>query len=104
MRLLAILTLILIVAFQLIAHGAETAPATTDESVLSEKASQMMARMTDFISKAPTFSLISETGHKVIQKNRHVLEFGSHLTLAIQRPSQAIGRFESRNGGIDSWW
>ncbi len=27
-------------------------------------------------------------------------EFGSHLTLAIQRPSQGIGRFESRNGEI----
>ena len=100
MRLLVILTLFLIVAFQLIAHGAETAPATTDEPVLSEEASQIMARMTDFISAAPSFSLVSDTGHEVTQKNGHVLEFGSHLTLAIQRPSQAIGRFESRNGDI----
>ncbi len=28
----------------------------------------------------------------------HVLDFGSHLTLAIQRPSKAIARIESRNG------
>jgi hypothetical protein len=28
-----------------------------------------------------------------------VLEFGSQLTLAIQRPSKAIGRFDSRDGG-----
>ncbi len=29
-----------------------------------------------------------------------MLEYGSHLALAIQRPSQGIGRFESRNGEI----
>ena len=102
MKLLVILTLILIVAFQLMARGAETAPATTDEPVLSKEASQIMTRMTDFISAAPTFSLISDTGHEVTQKNGHVLEFGSHLTLAIQRPSQGIGRFESRNGDISN--
>jgi hypothetical protein len=98
MKLLVTLTLILIVAFRPIAHGAET---TSDyEPVLSEKASQIMARMTDFISEAPAFSLVSDTGHEVTQKNGQVLEFGSHLTLTIQRPSQASGRFESRNGDI----
>jgi hypothetical protein len=45
-------------------------------------------------------SLVSDTGHEVTQKNGQVLEFGSHLTLTIQRPSQASGRFESRNGDI----
>ena len=96
--LLLILTAILILAVQLIAHGAETD--ADDEPVLSEEASRIMVRMTDFISSAPAFSLISDTGHEVTQKNGHVLELGSHLTLAIQRPSQAIGRFDSRNGDI----
>jgi hypothetical protein len=35
------------------APGTDTAPATTDESVLSEEASQIMARTTDFISRVP---------------------------------------------------
>jgi len=100
MKLLVTLTLILIVAFRPIAHGAET---TSDyEPVLSEKASQIMARMTDFISRAPAFSLTSDTGHEIRQENGHVLEFGSHLTLTIQRPLQATGRFESRNGDISN--
>jgi len=98
MKLLVILTLILIVVVQLFAHGAEID--SDDEPALSEEASQILARMTDFISEAPAFSLISDTGHEVTQKNGHVLEFGSHLTLSIQRPSQGIGRFESRNGDI----
>ena len=77
MKLLVTLTLILIVAFRPIAHGAET---NSDyEPVLSEKASQIMARMTDFISEAPAFSLVSDTGHEITQKNGHVLEFGRIL-------------------------
>jgi hypothetical protein len=114
MKLLVFLILISIAAFQLIARGAETnsdyavesesaqgtdtAPATTDETVLAKDASDILTRMTDFISSAPAFTLVSDTGHEVLQKNGHVLEFGSHLTLAIQRPSKAIGRFDSRNG------
>ena len=100
MKLLAVLTLILIVAFQLIAYGAETAPATAGEPVLSQEASQILARMTDFIAAAPAFSLVSDTGHEVMRKNGQLVEFGSRLTLTIQRPSQGIGRFESRNGEI----
>jgi hypothetical protein len=93
-KLLAVLTLILFVAFQLVAHGAETAPATAGEPVFSEEASKIMTRMTEFISKAPAFSLTSDTGHEIRQPNGHMLEYGSHLALAIQRPSQEIGRFE----------
>jgi hypothetical protein len=72
--------------------------ATAAEPVLSEDAAKTMARMTDFISAAPSFSLLSEIGYEVMQDNGQVLEFGSLLTLAIQRPSRAIGRFDSRNG------
>jgi hypothetical protein len=114
MKLLVFLILISIAAFQLVVRGAETnldydvesesaqgtdtAPATTDESALAKDASEILARMTDFISAAPAFSLVSETGHEVMHKNGQLLEFGSHLTLAIQRPYKAIGRFDSRNG------
>jgi hypothetical protein len=72
--------------------------ATAAEPVLSEDAAKIMARMTDFIAAAPAFTLASDTGYEVRQENGHVLEFGSQLTLAIQRPSKAIGRFDSRNG------
>jgi len=74
-------------------------PAATEEPVLSEDAAKIMARMTDYISAAPAFSLVGDTGYEVVQKNGHVLEFGSQFTLAIQRPSKAIGRFDSRDGG-----
>jgi len=73
-------------------------PATTEKSALSEDAAKIMARMTDFISATPAFSLVSDTGHEVMHKNGQLLEFGSRLTLTIQRPSKAIGRFDSRNG------
>ncbi len=88
---LVLLTTILLMPYQL--------PAATEESVLSEDAAKIMARMTDYISAAPAFSLLGDTGYEVVQKNGHVLEFGSQLTLAIQRPSKAIGRFDSRDGG-----
>ena len=92
MRQLVFLTTILVMPYQL--------AATAAEPVLSEDAAQILARMTDFIAAAPAFTLVSDTGHEVLQKNGHVLEFGSQLTLAIQRPSQAIGRFDSRNGDV----
>jgi len=76
----------------------ESSAATPDEPALAKDASDILTRMTDFISAAPAFSLVSETGHEVMQNNGQLLEFGSRLTLAIQRPSQAIGRFDSRNG------
>ena len=90
MRRLVLLASILVMPYQL--------PAATEELVLPEDAAKILARMTDFISAAPAFSLVSDTGHEVLQKNGHVLEFGSQLTLAIQRPSKAIGRFDSRDG------
>ena len=90
MRRLVLLTSILLMPYQL--------PAATEELVLPEDAAKILARMTDFISAAPAFTLTSDTGHEVVQKNGHVLEFGSQLTLAIQRPSKAIGRFDSRDG------
>jgi hypothetical protein len=72
--------------------------ATAAEPVLSEDAAKILARMTDFIAAAPAFTLASDTGHEVLQENGHVLEFGSQLTLAVQRPAQAVGRFDSRDG------
>jgi hypothetical protein len=114
MKYLVMLTLVLAVPEQLsvfaqegeIRQEVETAgtsrPSESDlstpEPALSQDASRIMMRMTDFISAAPAFSIVSDTGHEVRQKNGHVLEFGSLLTLVIQRPSQANGRFDSRAG------
>ena len=90
MRRLVFLSIMLLMPYQL--------AATTEESELSEDAAKIMARMTEFIAAAPAFTLVSDTGHEVLQKNGQILEFGSQLTLAIQRPSRAIGRFDSRDG------
>ena len=94
MRRLVFLTIILVMPYQV--------PATAEESVLSEDAAKILARMTDFISAAQAFTLVSDTGHEVMHKNGQLIEFGSHLTLIIQRPSQAIGRFDSRDGDIST--
>jgi hypothetical protein len=80
------------------ARNIENSAATTDEPALAKDASDILTRMTDFISAAPSFSFVSDTGHEVMGSNGQVLEFGSHLTLTIQRPARAIGRFDSRNG------
>ncbi len=80
------------------ASSIDEPPEAKDNPALSKEASDILTRMTDFISAAPAFSLVGDTGHEVMQKNGHVLEFGSRLTLVIQRPSKGIGRFDSRNG------
>jgi len=92
-------------------QGTDIAPAAVGESVLTKEASEILARMTNFISVTPAFTLVSDTGYEVLQENGHVLEFGSQLTLAVQRPSKAIGRFDARDGnsativfdGSDIW-
>ncbi len=80
------------------ARNIENSAATPDEPALAKDASDILTRMTDFISGLPAYSLVSDTGHEVVQRNGQLLEFGTRLTLAIQRPSHAIGRFDSRNG------
>lgn len=85
MKLLVLLIVISIVAFQLIARGAEinadygvsSTPADSiddpsaglDGLALSKDASEILTRMTDFISAASAFSLVSDTGHEVMHKN-----------------------------------
>ena len=116
MRRFVFLTIILIVPFPLpagapeidvhyeveteLAQGTDTVAATINESALAQDASEILVRMTDFIAAAPAFSLVSDTGNEVMHRNGQLLELGSRLTVAIKRPSQAIGRFESRNGDI----
>ena len=93
------------------ALGTDIAPATESESVLTKEASEILVRMTDFISAAPAYTLVSDTGSEVLHKNGHLLEYVSQLTLAIQRPSKAIGRFDTQDGnsativfdGSDIW-
>ncbi len=114
MRRLVLLTIILIVPNPLpagaaeinahydvktgLAQGTDTAAATTDESAHAKDALDILTRMTDFISSEPAFPLVSDTGHELMHKNGQLIEFGSRLTLTFQRPSQAIGRFDSRDG------
>jgi hypothetical protein len=80
------------------AKDVDAVAATTDESVIAKEASEILLRMADFVSAAPAFTLLGETGHEVLQKNGQVLEFGSQFSLVIQRPSNALGRFNSRDG------
>lgn len=97
MRRLILLAVFSIGPYQLPAGAAET-DAAMDGVVLSEEASDILTRMTDFISAAPAFYLVVDGGNEVLQQDGHLLEFGAHLTLIIQRPSQANLRIDSRDG------
>ncbi len=80
------------------ARSIESSAATPDEPVLDKDASDILTRMTDFISAAPAFTFVSDTGNEVGTTNGQLIELGSHFTVAIQRPSKAIGRIDSGNG------
>jgi hypothetical protein len=97
MRRLVLLAVFSIGPYQWPAGAVET-DAAMDGAVLSEEASEILTRMTDFISAAPAFYLDIDGGNEVLQQDGHLLEFGAHLTLTIQRPSQANLRIDSRNG------
>lgn len=73
-------------------------PTTTKAPAFSGKASEILTRSTDFISAAPAFALVGESGNEVLQQDGQLLEFGAHFTLTIQRPSQANLRIDSRDG------
>jgi hypothetical protein len=54
--------------------------------------------MTEFISGAQAYTIVAEMGHEVLQTNGQRLEFGSHITASLRRPSQANVRFDNRDG------
>ncbi len=89
MRQLAFLILILIVPCKLPAGAPEiSAPAPAGGPALSKDASEILARMTDFISAAPVFTLLSDTGYEVLQKDGHLLEL-SDATFKFSPPDSA---------------
>jgi hypothetical protein len=71
---------------------------TLDRPALSREASEILVHMTDFIAAAPVFTMIGHGGNEELQQDGQLLEFGAHLTLAIQRPSQANLRIDTRDG------
>jgi len=80
-------------------HAQETdtrAEATNPQ--VSEQAWEILTRMTEFISGRDDFTIVADMGHEVLQRDGQRLEFGSRITAALRRPSQANVRFESRSG------
>ena len=71
---------------------------TADTVELSEEASNILTRMTEFISSAPAYTLVADMANEVLQKNGQTLEFGAHITASLRRPSQANMHFDNRNG------
>ncbi len=80
------------------ANSSDDRQLTMDGPALSREASQILTRMTDFISAAPAFYVVADSGNEVLQQDGQLLEFGAHFTLTIQRPSQANLRVDSRDG------
>jgi len=114
MRRLILLAVFLLGPHQLLAGAAQTdaekdlgtTPAdssgnpqvTMDRPALSREASEILVHMTDFIAAAPAFTMIGHGGNEELQQDGQLLEFGAYLTLAIQRPSQANLRIDTRSG------
>lgn len=71
---------------------------TEDKPEVSKKAWDILTRMTKFLSGAQEFTIVADMGHEVLQSNGQRLEFGSNITAALRRPSQANVRFETRDG------
>jgi len=65
---------------------------------LSKEVLEILVQMTDFIVAAPAFTVIGDSGNEELQEDGQLLEFGTHLTLTIQRPSKANLRIDTRNG------
>ncbi len=80
------------------AHSTDGSPATMDGPELSKEASDILTRMTEFISGASAFTIVADMEHEVLQRNGQRLEFGSHITASLRRPSQAHVRFDNRDG------
>ena len=99
MRKLILLTIILIVPYQLSAHAdsSDNPQVTVDRAALSKEALEILVHMTDFIAAAPAFTMIGNGGNEERQEDGQLLEFGGHITLAIQRPSRANLRIDMRN-------
>ncbi len=79
-------------------HSTDGSPATMDGPELGKEASDILTRMTEFISGESSFTLVIDTAHEVLQRNGQRLEFGSHITASLRRPSQANVRFDNRDG------
>jgi hypothetical protein len=69
-----------------------------DNAEIGKDVSEILTRMTEFISGAQAYTIVAEMGHEVLQTNGQRLEFGSHITASLQRPSQANVRFDNRDG------
>ena len=73
-------------------------PGTTDRPEISERAWDVLTRMTETISGSQAFTIVAEMGHEVLLPNGQRLEFGSTITATIKRPSQANVHFKTREG------
>jgi hypothetical protein len=83
---------ILVLTAQVSAQAQET------DTDLDRDVADILTRMTNFISAAPAYSMVAVMGHEVLQRDGQMLEFGSNITASLRRPSQAIARFDNRDG------
>jgi len=65
---------------------------------LSREVSNILTRMTDFISSASAYTIVANMANEVLQKDGQTLEFGTKITASLRRPSQANVRFDNRDG------
>ncbi len=100
MRGLVFLAIILMVPYQLSARAdsLDNPQEAVDRPALSKEALEILVHMTDFIATAPAFTMIGDGGIEERQENGQLLEFGGGITLAIQRPSKANLRIDTRDG------
>jgi hypothetical protein len=105
MKKITLPVIVLVVTLQTSVHAQvadtdyDAAPTTTmDKTEIGKDVSDILTHMTEFISGAQAYTIVAEMGHEVVQTNGQRLEFGSHITASLRRPSQANVRFDNRDG------
>ncbi len=76
----------------------DSSPATTSGPELDKDVSDILTRMTEFISGASAFTMVVDMANEALQKNGQTLENGTNITASLQRPSQANVHFDNRDG------
>jgi hypothetical protein len=68
------------------------------ETQTSERAMSAVHRMTEFLSKAQSFSVTADIGYDAVQSSGQKIEFGETRAITVKRPDRLLVEETKRNG------
>ena len=77
---------------------AATDAPTTTIAEQDPEAKELLMKMTEFMSKAPAFSMTLRSGYDAIQEDGQYIEFGEQRHILLQRPDQLRVETERSDG------